>query len=124
MVNATQAAADPDSVFHHYRRLIRLRREHPILALGHSRQWLPEHPQLSAVEREWQGERWLVVCNFSGEALPVKLPDPLAAASAELLLGNRPERRGCADERHAGDAAIDLARLVCQPWEALVIRLT
>lgn len=123
-VNATQASADPDSVFHHYRRLIRLRREHPILALGHSRQWLPEHPQLSVVEREWQGEHWLVVCNFSGEVLPVNLPEPLAAAPAELLLGNRPERRGRVDERHAGDAAIDLARLVCQPWEALLMRLT
>lgn len=122
-VNAAQAIADPDSVFHHYRRLIRLRREHPLLALGHSRQWLPEHPQLSVVEREWQGARWLVVCNFSGGVLPVRLPEPLAAAPAELLLGNRPERRGRADERHAGDAALDLATLTCHPWEALVVRL-
>jgi len=122
-VNAAQAVADPDSVFHHYRRLIALRRQHPILALGHSRQWLPEHHQLSMVERAWQGERWLVVCNFSGQAVPVPVPHPLVTLSAELLLGNHPERRGRADERHADEAPIDLSTLTCQPWEALLMRL-
>lgn len=122
-VNAARAMADPDSVFHHYRRLIRLRREHPVLALGHSRQWLPEHPSLSAMERVWEGERWLVVCNFSGDAQAVPLPAALTGAPAELLLGNRPERRGGADERVDGPTAFALAELVCQPWEALVIRV-
>jgi oligo-1,6-glucosidase len=122
-VNAAQAVADPDSVFHHYRRLIALRHAHPILALGHSRQWLPEHPQLSVVEREWMGEHWLVVCNFSGEALPVLLPPALGTNTAELLLGNRPERWGSADTRHTGSTTIDLSELTCQPWEALLMRL-
>ncbi len=122
-VNAAQSVADPDSVFHHYRRLIRLRREHPVLALGHSRQWLPEHPALSVMERVWEGERWLVVCNFSGQAQPVPWPATLTGTPAELLLGNRPERRGRADERQHGGAALDLGTLVCAPWEALVVRL-
>jgi oligo-1,6-glucosidase len=122
-INAHAARNDPDSVFHHYRRLIALRKTHPIMARGHTTLLLPDHPQLSVVLREWQGERWLVVCNWSGHGHMVKLPDAVSQRSGHLLLGNRPERRGSADERQSTAMPIDLQSLWCQPWEALIVRL-
>ncbi len=124
-INAAAAVNDPDSVFHHYRRLIALRRDHPILARGASTLRLPEHGQLSVVERHWQDDRWLVVCNWSGHGQMVHLPPELSRRRAQLLLGNLAHRRGSADERSADGAEhlIDLQSLWCQPWEALVLRL-
>lgn len=122
-VNAQAAVQDHDSVFHHYRRLIALRRQHPLLALGHSTLLLPEHPSLYAVLRQWQGLRWLVLCNWSSTPQAVSLPDDLAIAAAQLLLGNLSSRRGLADERHSGPADIKLSELQLQPWEGLIVSL-
>jgi oligo-1,6-glucosidase len=116
-VNAAQVLTDPDSVFHHYRRLIGLRRDHPILALGRSNQLLPEHPFLSAMQRVLGDERWLVLCNFSRdpqvfEALP-GLP-----LTGLLRLGSRPERHG-----GVSGARLHLHDLELAPWEALILDL-
>jgi oligo-1,6-glucosidase len=122
-VNAEAARQDPDSVFHHYRRLIALRQQHPILALGHTTLLLPEHPHIYAVERQWQGQTWLVLSNWSDAAQPVSLPAPLCARPAQLMLGNQAPRLGLADERHTGPAPVPLQTLVLQPWEALIVSL-
>lgn len=124
-INADVAVQDPDSVFHHYRRLIALRRAHPVLSRGRSTQLLPDHAQLSVVLREWESERWLVVCNWSGHGHMVRLPAEWERHGAELLLGNLSHRRGSADERQpAGTPCrVDLQSLWCQPWEGLILRL-
>ena len=64
-INAEQALADPDSIFHYYRRLIALRQEHPIIVHGRYELLLPEHEHIYAYLRSWQGERLLVLLNFS-----------------------------------------------------------
>jgi oligo-1,6-glucosidase len=43
-INAEAALADPDSVFHHYRRLIALRKELPVVVHGVYAPLLPDHP--------------------------------------------------------------------------------
>ena len=124
-INADMALQDPDSVFHHYRRLIALRRTHPVLSRGRSTQLLPDHAQLSVVLREWESERWLVVCNWSGQGHRARLPTEWERHGAELLLGNLAHRRGSADERQpAGTPCrVDLQSLWCHPWEGLILRL-
>ena len=124
-INADVALQDPDSVFHHYRRLIALRRAHPVLSRGRSTQLLPDHAQLSVVLREWESERWLVVCNWSGQGHRARLPTEWERHGAELLLGNLAHRRGSADERQpAGTPCrVELQSLWCQPWEGLILRL-
>jgi len=62
---------DPDSVFHHYRRLIELRRSNPVLVYGHYQMILPDHPQIYAWLRTLEADRLLVICNFGCE--PVRL---------------------------------------------------
>jgi len=66
-INAEKAMADPDSVFHAYRTLIRLRKEWPIFTWGSYQDLLAEHPYLWCYRREWQSQQLLVVANLSRE---------------------------------------------------------
>lgn len=84
-INAKAALADPNSVFYYYKKLIALRREYPIIVYGHYRLLLPDDDRVYAYERSLNGEKLLVVCSFSREAIPFPLPVP---EGAELLLGN------------------------------------
>ncbi len=82
-INAAAEIADPDSVFHHYRRLIELRHREPVVAEGDFTMLVPDDERLYAFTRSLDGASLLVVCNVSPE--PVDYP---VAEGAELLLGN------------------------------------
>ena len=88
-INAEAAVADPGSVFHHYRRLITLRREHPVVVEGDVSFLLLEHEQLFAYVRRLGDVRLLVVVNLSGAPAPVDLGDDARLLTGELLLGER-----------------------------------
>ena len=90
-VNAQQALADPDSIFHYYRQLIALRQSWPVLVEGDYSLLLPKHPALFAYTRQLNKVTLLVLCNFSGQfqGLPLKqLPD---FSNATPLIGNLPK---------------------------------
>jgi oligo-1,6-glucosidase len=90
-VNAQQALADPDSIFHYYRQLIALRQAWPVLVDGNYSLLLPKHPALFAYTRQLNDVTLLVVCNFSAQfqGLPLKqLPD---LSNATPLIGNLPK---------------------------------
>lgn len=112
-VNAAAALADPDSVFHHHRRLIELRHADPGVALGDFTMLLPDDEQVYAYTRELDGDALLVVVNVSGAERAVDLGDawPLDADGGwgALVLGT-----------HAEDDAA--APAVLRPWEARVHR--
>ena len=67
-INVVQALADPNSVLHYYRQLIRLRRENPIMVYGTYDLILDDHPQIYAFTRTLDDDRLLVILNFSGDA--------------------------------------------------------
>lgn len=101
-INAQAELADPDSVFHYYRRLIALRKQYPVFVEGDFTLLEAEHPRLFMYRRAWQGEELLVVCNFGGEATAWQLPQEWE--DAQVLLSNYP--------RHPGDL---------HPWEAKIL---
>jgi len=107
-INAEAAVADPESVFHHYRRLIELRHTEPAVAHGDFTMLLEDDPRVYAYTRSFEGTELLVVVNVSGEAASgAAIPDAEAWAAAELVLTNaEPEPRG----------------LELGPWEARVYR--
>ena len=70
-INAVAQVADPDSVFHHYRRLIALRRDLPVVALGDFTMLLPRHEQIYAFTRRLDEEELLVLANFSSREATV-----------------------------------------------------
>jgi oligo-1,6-glucosidase len=109
-INAEVARADPDSVFHHYRRLIELRHAEPVVAHGDFTMLLADHEHLYAFTRRLDDVELLVVANFSDATLPAAVPDASAWKGAELVLGNAPPPDA------AGDA------IVLGPWEARVYR--
>lgn len=116
-INAEQARADPDSVFHHYRRLIELRHHDPVVADGDFTMLLPEDPVVYAFTRTLERTTLLVVANFSSSEHTVEgLPDATQWAQAELVLGTHSQ---------SGDAAPSQdGALVLRPWEARVLRRT
>ena len=85
-INAAQQLNREDSVFRFYQKLIRLRHEHEIIAYGSYQLILPDHPQLFAYTRQWEGKKLLVVCNLTGKAATAGLPG--AFAGGRLLISN------------------------------------
>lgn len=91
VINAEAALADTDSVFWHYRDLIRLRKAHPIFTQGDYQELLAGHSQIWAYARRTDGQTLLVVSNFYGEPISFALPKELATGKGRLLLGNYPD---------------------------------
>jgi oligo-1,6-glucosidase len=111
-INVEAAIADPDSVFHYYRRLIALRKAEPVIVHGRYVPLLEDDPTVYAYLRVLDADRLLVVCNFKSEPTPFVLPEAVAFAGSEPLIANYPV-----------DPAEDVRRLTLRPWEARVHRL-
>ncbi|WP_100351185.1 alpha-glucosidase [Luteimicrobium subarcticum] len=124
-LNAQAQYDDPRSVFHHYRRLIALRHERPVVAHGDLTMLLPDDEYLYAFERTFAGERLVVVANLSGE----RRRAPLDVGGMRVVLGNTEHHAtgtivgggvlaGAGLDRPGDDEepGIDL-----DPWEAVVL---
>ena len=72
-INAEAARADPDSVFHHYRRLIALRKALPVISDGDFTMLLDDDERVFAYVRALGGDALLVLGNFSGDEVVVAL---------------------------------------------------
>lgn len=88
-INADAALAEPDSVFHYYRRLIALRKQYPVIQEGSFTLLQPDDPDVFAYTRDWNGTHLLVVCNFTGKHLDWQVPE--AYSGADLLIHNYPD---------------------------------
>jgi len=88
-INVEAQASDPDSIWHFYRRLIALRRNHRGLIYGSFHHVNVHHRRVIAYERRHGGKSYLVIANFFGETTPFRLPTRLGPFEAyQLLLGN------------------------------------
>ncbi|MGY4645620.1 glycoside hydrolase family 13 protein [Cellulomonas sp. URHB0016] len=106
-VNAVAERADPRSVFHHYRRLIRLRHDEPVVALGDFTMLLPDDEHVYAFTRRLGDDALLVLGNFTGEPQSFDVGDAWTFDERSmLLLGN-----------YEDDSTPEL-----RPWEARVYR--
>lgn len=74
-INVEAALTDPQSIFYTYQRLIQLRKEHPMMVFGDFRLLHLDHPQVFAYERNYAGEKWVVVANMSEEEVPFQLTE-------------------------------------------------
>ena len=63
-INVENALADENSVFYCYQKLIKLRRENPIMVYGDYALLLPDDENIYAYTRTYQDKTWLVICNF------------------------------------------------------------
>jgi len=111
-INVTADLADPDSIFHYYKKLIQLRKENPIIVYGTYDLILDAHEEIYAFTRTLENERLLVVLNFSGNSPVFEMPEHITFSSTELLIGN-----------YAVDLNEDLRQFTLRPYEARVYRL-
>jgi oligo-1,6-glucosidase len=119
-INVKQALADPNSIFHYYRRLIQLRKQHPIVVYGKYDLLLPDHEEIWAYTRTLGDERWLIVANFFDGTPVFELPPEVACAGGELVLANYPVEDAVAGS--SDDQPPHRFRL--RPYECRVYRLT
>ncbi|MGW5877036.1 glycoside hydrolase family 13 protein [Nocardiopsis terrae] len=109
-INAEAAVADQGSVFHHYRRLIALRKEHPVVSHGSFTPLLEEDPRVYAYTRTFNGQVLLVLANWSDRTARVDLPGDVAGSEPELLLGNYPAPEHVLAPLRPWEARVHLAR--------------
>ncbi|PEL09371.1 alpha,alpha-phosphotrehalase [Bacillus sp. AFS017336] len=76
-INVEKALRDEESVFHHYKKLISLRKELEIISSGTYDAILIDHEQIFAYTRKLNNQMLLVVNNFYGEDTVFKLPENL-----------------------------------------------
>ena len=86
-INAKQQLSDPDSIFHYYQKLIRLRKEKPVIVYGAFEALYRDHDQIFAYTRTLEGEKLLTVCNFSEHVAEMEIPEEFQK-NAECLITN------------------------------------
>jgi oligo-1,6-glucosidase len=111
-INAKQALADPNSIFFYYQKLIRLRREKPIIVQGSYNLILDENQEIYAFTRTLEDEELLVILNFTRNKPVFALPDSVSFSDKELVISNYPV-----------DPAEDVRLLTLRPYEARVYSL-
>lgn len=111
-VNVDAAMKDPKSIYHYYRKLIALRKQHKALVYGEYKLLLPLDPDLYVYIRTLKQETILVILNFFDEMPRMEWPKHLRDLTRELLISNyEPVPDELPDQ-------IDL-----RPYEARVYRL-
>lgn len=109
-INAKQAVNDPNSIYHYYKKIIQLRKNHPIIVYGDYELLLPDHETIFAYTRSYENQKLLVVTNFSRESAPFTLPAHVELNTPELLISNYEV------------AADDITSFDLRPFEARVYK--
>ena len=109
-INAEEERKDPDSVYHFYRKLIRLRKTHPVFVDGKFDLLLPEDERIFAYTRTDGTHQMLVCANFTGEAAACPLDGKWK--NAEMLIHNYREDPAWSD---------DGERIMLKPYEAVML---
>ena len=113
-INVERALENKDSVFYHYKKLIELRKNEDVIAYGDYIQLLEEDPKVYAYERNYNGEKLLVINNFYGEEYLVDLSkeiEGLENYNKSILISNYK------------DSTLDLLNLKLRPYESIVYKL-
>lgn len=106
-INVENALADENSVFYCYQKLIKLRRENPIMVYGDYALLLPDDENIYAYTRTYQDKTWLVICNFYKNSVEFSLN-----GTGKVLISNY--ENSCTDLKNG--------RL--RPYEAVIYEWT
>ena len=109
LINAAAEEAG-GRILPYYRRLIELRKSHPVISHGELVGLAPDHPHVFAYERSHASTRLLVLVNFSATATHVEVPTEFTAGRVLISNTDRLDAPATSD--------VELA-----PYEALAIIL-
>ena len=103
-INAAAAVEDPKSVFHHFRKLIELRHDHPVVVHGRFELLLPDHEQIWALTRTLNDQVLLMIANWSSHPAIVSRGTVPDLTDGEVLLAT-----------HGESTSLNL-----EPWESRI----
>ncbi len=87
-IHAEDQIKDTNSIFHCYKKLIRLRKKHPVFTEGDFQLLLEDDENIFAYERTYEHVKLLVICNFFRKTINNPLATP--ENTTELLISNYP----------------------------------
>src|SRR5690625_1619664 len=87
-INVKEQMADPNSVYHFYKKLIELRKQHEVFIYGKYDLALEEHDQIFAYTRTLEDEKVIVMTNLFSEPTTYEMPASLAGLRGEVLISN------------------------------------
>ncbi len=112
-INVEEALKDSNSVFYHYQKLIKLRKNMDIIAYGDYMPLLEDHEDIYAYMRTYENEKLIVINNFYPRNAIFQLPAQLKLDdfNCRVLISNYEN----SSER--------LDRLLLRPYESIVYHL-
>ncbi|AWK50202.1 alpha,alpha-phosphotrehalase [Clostridium beijerinckii] len=87
-INVEESLKDNDSVFYHYKRLIKLRKEHDVISNGNFNMILEDDDKVFAYTREYENTILIVLNNFYGESQEIQLTEGFLHKNNEILISN------------------------------------
>ncbi|HKN44585.1 MAG TPA: alpha-amylase family glycosyl hydrolase, partial [Propionibacteriaceae bacterium] len=106
-INVEVAVSNPNSVFHHFRKLIKLRHDHPVVVDGRFELLLPDHEQIWALTRTLDDQVLLMIANCSSQPASVPHNAVPELTGARVLLAT-----------HGESTSLEL-----EPWESRIYLL-
>lgn len=77
-INVKNSLEDKDSIFYYYQKLIQLRKNYDVIAYGDIKPLLREDKRVFAYERNYKGQKLIVICNFYPITYEIELPYDLS----------------------------------------------
>ena len=105
-INAKQEVADPSSVYNYFHKMVEFRRRTPAMVYGDYKDLDPQNPKIFAYTRTLGPEQYLIVLNFSEDAVSYALPQGVKAGKLQVS--------------NLGSAEQNTDALKLKPWEARV----
>lgn len=105
-INVAATLSDSSSIFYTYQKLIQLRKENPIIVWGDF-ELVDTVDNVFSYYREYKGERWLVVANFSNEEQTFSSEEEIV----KVIIQNDKENITC------------LKEMSLRPWQAFVVKV-
>ncbi|TWI59044.1 glycoside hydrolase family 13 protein [Halalkalibacter nanhaiisediminis] len=112
-INVQQAMKDPDSIYHYYKKLIKLRKEQSALVYGSYDLILKNHEKIYAYTRTLGNEMFLIITNLFEEEALFEMPKDLKNKTKDLCINN-----------YQVAAEDDNNVILLEPYEARVYKLT
>ena len=110
-INAKQAVEDENSIYYYYRKLIQLRKEHPVIVHGNYDILVPEDENIYVYTRTLASQKLLVLLNFTNQEQIFDVPDELQGKKHEILISNY-------------EASISYgSEISLKPYEAIVYKI-
>ena len=105
-VNVQDARENGDSVYHFYRKLIQLRKQHRVIVCGDYAAFEQQNSDVLAYLRAWQGDELAVFCNLTGDIQEV---DVRRFGGYQVLVNN------------AESVDVEEGVLRLEPWQVVAL---